>query len=270
MPSHISRLIYKVVLILTVFALMVPASAFAMQIRPPVQPEVIISLGVINDSPTELGSPTNFTATAGGFEPITYTWNFGDGSPEVAASFSITTFTYSTVGFYTAIVTATDGGINTISATTPVTITAPCTSGLVVENTNDAGCGSLRYAVGLAQPGDTVTFTPTLAGQTITLTSGQINIEQSIMIDGAGAPDVAIDGNHAFRIFEIGAMDDITVTLNALNIVNGAADFEGGGVLNYANLIVTQCDFINNAAISMQGPSLRRWLIQFGCRADLR
>jgi PKD repeat protein len=264
MLASASRISYKVILILAIFALILPAPVFATRSGPPAQSEAIIGLGVINDSPTELGTPTSFTATASGFTPITYTWNFGDGSPEVAASSNMTAYIYSTIGFYTAIVTATDGTINTIGVTTPVTITAPCTSGLVVENTNDAGCGSLRYAVGLALPGDTVTFTPTLAGQTITLTSDQINVDASITIDGSGAPDISIDGNHAFRIFEIGAEADVTVTLNALNIVNGAADFEGGGVLNYGNLTVTQCDFINNTAVPMQGPSYGGGLSNIG------
>jgi PKD repeat protein len=264
MLSSASRISYKVILILTVFAVILPAPVFATQISSPAQPEAVIGLGVINDSPTELGGLTSFTATAGGFTPVTYTWSFGDGSPEVAASSNMTTYIYSTVGFYTAIVTATDGTINTISATTPVTITAPCTSGLVVENTNDAGCGSLRYAAGVALPGDTVTFTPTLAGQTITLTSGQIDVNASITIDGSDAPDISIDGNHASRIFEIGSMADITVTLQALNIVNGSADFEGGGVLNYGNLTVTQCEFVNNAAVAVQGPSYGGGLSNMG------
>jgi PKD repeat protein len=220
----------------------------------------ILNLAAINNSPTILGNATNFTATVTSGDSIVYSWNFGDGNTGTG---QYPVHTYGALGYYTAIVTAANS-VSTLTAMTPVTITASCTSGLVVENTNDGGCGSLRYAVGLAQSGNTVTFTPTLAGQTIILTSGQINIDQSITIDGAGAPDVAIDGNHAFRIFEIGTMDDITVTLNALNIVNGSADFEGGGVLNYANLIVTQCDFINNAAISVQGPSYGGGLSNLG------
>jgi PKD repeat protein len=263
MLLHIGRLIYKVILILTALALMLPAPVFAAQAEPPALPEVVIGLGVINDSPTELGSSTNFTAMAGGFTPITYTWNFGDGSPEIAGLASMTAYGYTAAGFYTAIVTATDGGINTISATTPVTITAPCTSGLVVENTNDSDCGSLRYAVGIAQPGDTVTFTPTLASQPITLTTGQIDIDKSITIDGSGAPNVAVSGNDASRIFEIWSQGDITVTLRALSIIHGLSGW-GGGVRNYASLNIINSRFANNVAVPMDGPSYGGGLANYG------
>jgi hypothetical protein len=81
----------------------------------------ILNLTAINDSPTVLGSPTHFTATVtGGTGPITTTWNFGDGTPLLIGN--PITHTYSVAGPYTVIVTATNG-LNTISATTRVTIT---------------------------------------------------------------------------------------------------------------------------------------------------
>ena len=42
-----------------------------------------------------------------------------------------------------------------------------------VTNNNDDGAGSLRDAIATAQSGDTIEFAPSLANQTITLTSGQ-------------------------------------------------------------------------------------------------
>ncbi len=238
MIRYARRFMYNAILIFVVLSLILPSPVFALPSRPPTQPQAAIGISLINDSPTVLGNTTGFTTTVGGFMPITYTWNFGDGSAEVAGPSNLAGYTYGAAGYYTTIITATDGGVNTISATTPVTITAPCTSGLVVENTSDSGCGSLRYAVGIAVPGDTVTFTPTLAGQTITLTSGQIVIDKSITIDGAAAPGVTVSGNDNYRVFDVYAEND--VTLNTLIIVHGwVGEDTGAGIRNAGTLTVS-------------------------------
>ena len=74
---------------------------------------------------------------------------------------------------------------------------------IVVSNNSDSGPGSLRAAVASAVAGDTITFAPGLAGQTITLTSGQIDIPpaKNITIDGAAAAGLTISGNNASRAF---------------------------------------------------------------------
>lgn len=71
-----------------------------------------------NSSPTVLGQATTFTASglAAGFQ---YHWNFGDSA---TSSTNPISHTYSTAGFYTAVLTATNGAI-TLTATTPVTVT---------------------------------------------------------------------------------------------------------------------------------------------------
>ncbi|CAG0930329.1 Collagenase ColH [Thermoflexales bacterium] len=248
MTSDVRRPIPKAILIIIVFSLLLPTPAFAIPGAPPAQPQGIIGIALVNDSPTVLGSSTGFTATVGGFTPITYTWNFGDGTAEVAALSNLVTYPYGVAGFYTTIVTVTDGGLNTISATTPVTITAPCISGLVVENTHDSDCGSLRYAVNIAVAGDTVTFTPTLAGQTITLTTGQIDIHQSITIDGAAAPGIIISGNDTDRVFNISAQND--VTLNALSVVHGwVGEDTGAGISNAGTLTVSNSTVAYNTGM---------------------
>ncbi|MCP5009870.1 MAG: PKD domain-containing protein, partial [Aestuariibacter sp.] len=81
-------------------------------------------LHLSSDSPIELGQTTTLTATiSGGSEPISYTFNFGDGSPEVVNG-SVVTHTYQTVGEYTAVVTASNS-VNVLTATTTVTVTGP-------------------------------------------------------------------------------------------------------------------------------------------------
>src|SRR5579883_2959352 len=55
-----------------------------------------------------------------------------------------------------------------------------------VANTDDSGAGSLRDAIANAGSGDTITFSSVVFGtvQTITLTSGPINLPQNITITG--------------------------------------------------------------------------------------
>src|SRR5438874_2004766 len=51
---------------------------------------------------------------------------------------------------------------------------------LAVLNSLDRGAGSLRDAIGHARDGDTIVFDPSLAGQTITLTSGTLVMKKSL------------------------------------------------------------------------------------------
>jgi hypothetical protein len=80
----------------------------------------ITGLVAINDSPTEIGSVTAFTATVETGANITYTWDFGD---DTFGSGKFPTHEYTGVGIYTATVTATNA-VNDEFATTEVTIIA--------------------------------------------------------------------------------------------------------------------------------------------------
>src|SRR5262245_49442448 len=60
-------------------------------------------------------------------------------------------------------------------------------STLTVLNNLDNGAGSLRDAITKSKDGDTIVFDPGLNGQTITLTSDQLEIKKSIDIEGPGA-----------------------------------------------------------------------------------
>ncbi|MGL5195500.1 MAG: choice-of-anchor Q domain-containing protein, partial [Chroococcales cyanobacterium] len=130
---------------------------------------------------------------------------------------------------------------------------------LTVTNANDSGAGSLRNAIASAQAGDTILFDPTLANQTITLTSGQLSINKNLIIDGTNAPGVTISGNNASRVFDVIRAPDfvpINVTLRGLTIANGkttAAGEDGAGAgirtANQTSLTVENSTFINNDAI---------------------
>ena len=95
--------------------------------------------------------------------------------------------------------------------------------------------GSLREAITEANPGDTIDFASNLAGGTLVLTSGELDISKNVTIDGeADGTDVTIDGNNLSRVFKVDNGDPkstITATLNGLVIENGnTGTYAGGGI----------------------------------------
>lgn len=58
----------------------------------------------------------------------------------------------------------------------------------IVANTNDSDADSLRQAIADVGSGETITFDPSLSGQTITL-NGQLAISKSLTIDASALPD---------------------------------------------------------------------------------
>jgi PKD repeat protein len=92
--------------------------------------DTISGLSAVNDGPTVLGETTTLIASITGGSGITYEWDFGDGSS--TGSGKTVTHEYSTVGSYTAIVTATNSvGSSTANTTVIVDQTI---SGLSAEN----------------------------------------------------------------------------------------------------------------------------------------
>ena len=92
-----------------------------------------------------------------------------------------------------------------------------------VTNTNDSGVGSLRAAITAANAAagaDTITFDPAVTG-TITLTSGEIAITDSVTISGPGMGALEISGNDASRIFNVSGTADVTVA--GLGLAHGNA-----------------------------------------------
>ena len=118
-----------------------------------------------------------------------------------------------------------------------------------VTNTNDSGPGSLRQALAVADNGDTIDATG-ISGA-ISLTSGELLVDKSVTINGAGADVLAIDGNMISRVFRIPFSGE-TVTISGFTIRNGHAGTTGGGIDNENNATVT----INNCTISGNGAGL--------------
>ncbi len=135
----------------------------------------------------------------------------------------------------------------------------------VTTTADDTGIGSLPTVLAFAAAhsgGDTITFDPTLGGQTITLTgpangyaitlgdASPVTIDASsltngLTIQGAGA-------NGSFGLFQVNLGSSLT--LRGLTLVNGggsafaAGGGVGGAILNSGVLTVVGCTFAGNYA----------------------
>jgi N-acetylneuraminic acid mutarotase len=109
---------------------------------------------------------------------------------------------------------------------------------IIVTNTNDSGPGSLRQALADANDGDIIGFAVT---GTITLTSGELLVGESITISGPGASNLSIDGNAKSSVFHLASGQ--TVTISGLTIINGS----GSGIHNdHAALTLNNCTITSN------------------------
>ncbi len=130
-------------------------------------------------------------------------------------------------------------------------------STLTVLNTNDSGAGSLRADIAAARANDTIVFAPSLNGQTITLTSGELLINKNLTITGPGAGQLTISGNNASRVFEVAK--GVTDTLSGLTISNGlAVAGNGGGILvgAGARLTVSNSTLSGNSSANSSGGAI--------------
>ena len=127
-------------------------------------------------------------------------------------------------------------------------------STFTVTNLLDTGAGSLRAAVAAANanPGaDTIDFGVT---GSIGLTSGQLDITDSLTINGPGAGALTVSGNHASRVFSVSG--GTTASIAGLTMTDGLANgsspvlaSNGGAILNYGNLTLLNDVLSNNQAV---------------------
>jgi hypothetical protein len=128
---------------------------------------------------------------------------------------------------------------------------------LTVLSTADSGSGSLRDAIGHANSGDMIAFAAALDGQTITLTSGEIVIKDSIDIEGPGAGLLSISGNDRSRVFNLA--EGISVTIAGLTITHGqaAGSHGGGAILDVGSTLSLANDVFSDNAVL--GSSKATW-----------
>jgi hypothetical protein len=131
----------------------------------------------------------------------------------------------------------------------------------VVNTQSEAGLspGQQNQISGTLGSNDTIVFDPSLAGQTISLTSGQLVINKSLTIQGSAAPltPVTISGGFPYsRVFEIDG-PSTQVALSNLNLTGygtagGAAgtaalDGQGGAIWNDGILTLTVCNLSSSS-----------------------
>ena len=125
---------------------------------------------------------------------------------------------------------------------------------LTVTNLNDSGAGSLRQAVldanasaGLA---NSIVFANGLSG-TITLTGGELELSDSVTIDGDtngdNRADIIVSGNNASRIFNQSGINT-DVALLSLTLTNGNSQlFQGGAIFaDQGTLTIADTTIQNN------------------------
>lgn len=125
-------------------------------------------------------------------------------------------------------------------------------------DTDDGVCNSdcsLREAIAAASTGDTITFDPALAGQTIHLTSSLL-IDKDLTVDGSNlAPHIQVsgdtdnDGTGDVAVLEITAGS--TVELDGLDIIKGyfssSYPMISGGITNHGTLTISNSIISGNA-----------------------
>lgn len=126
----------------------------------------------------------------------------------------------------------------------------------VVTTTADSQVGSLRNAVTLACAEDIVTFSPSLGGSTITLSSA-ITIPRNLTIKGDGANRITISGNGTTRAFVVPA--GTNATLSSLDIVGVRVPSSSGAIFSQGNLSLRDMTFRDGqgGVTSFPGSTLR-------------
>ncbi len=183
-----------------------------------------LTLTAANSSPTVLGSPTAFTATLNtSLAPITYTWNFGEGSLGSGQSL---TWTYAASGMYTAVVTATTDAI-TLTAATRVTITDQPISGLTVSNSSPTALGRPTNFTATVTSGSNIAYAWDF-GDGSTLISGPSAII-SHTYNAVGPYTAIVTATNT--VSSVAATTPVTITdqpINGLTVINDSPTVLGG------------------------------------------
>ena len=124
---------------------------------------------------------------------------------------------------------------------------------VTAANANVAsGAVAGECAAGTSSSADLIDFAPALSGQTILLSS-QVQIDESVTIQGPGANLLTISGGLTTRVFLLTVASPGSVTFSGLTIANGNVVERGGGISNSSTgtLNLANCAITGNRAGSV-------------------
>jgi hypothetical protein len=123
----------------------------------------------------------------------------------------------------------------------------------VTNDKDDGSVGSLRWAIGSAKSGSTITFDPALAGKTITLMRGDIHITQSILnIQGLYTSSPNISPLIGIRSMNGSIYIDTlaSVAISTLIFRNSSPTKGSNIIFNSGKLSLVVCSFFDNTVNS--------------------
>jgi hypothetical protein len=108
---------------------------------------------------------------------------------------------------------------------------------ITVTNTNDNGAGSLRQAIADAHDADTIQFGVT---GTIILTTGELVVDKSVIINGPGSNNLTVSAMNASRVFRV--TGGVTVTIAGITAANSGTQDGVGRIYNdRATVVIDKC-----------------------------
>lgn len=145
-----------------------------------------------------------------------------------------------------------DGNFDPSQSNVVEQIVNACTQDPVVTTTADAGAGSLREALSNVCSGDTITFNiPDAGPHTITLTSGELLVDQDVTVNNNSGESITVSGNNLSRVFNVDA--GITAAIIGLTISGGNSTSDGGAIINNGALTIVNSTLSGNTTSSDGG-----------------
>jgi hypothetical protein len=128
---------------------------------------------------------------------------------------------------------------------------------LTVTSLADSGPGSLRAAILASVAGDTIHFANALAGGTISLSGGPLEISHDLTIQGPASGTVTIDAHNNSRIFVLDS--GVNAMVSGLALTHGFArvtpsdNGAGGAFLDNGTLTLNNVNFLSNTSLAGGG-----------------
>jgi Bacterial Ig domain/Right handed beta helix region/Immunoglobulin I-set domain len=226
--------------------------------------------GVVTLSPTSLPDATvgfnytqSITASGGTGNKTMLVSAYSDGgtglgSPSASANTVTFNSTPSAAGTVNFDLKATDTVGAFASQHYTVTVAPPCDNPATVTSILDDGsAGTLRFELNKVCDGGVVNFQAGLTG-TITLTTGQLEIDKNVTVTGPGAAVITVTANNTGRVFNVQSGKTATIsglTVAGGNVLNANQGGLGGGIYvnSTAGLTLTNCVVSGNKALDTNG-----------------